>query len=78
MADNGRGMSEGDQETMYKLFRRCGRPDTDGLGIGLTYTRTLIERLNGHIDCESTPGTGTTFTVRIPMEVCQPMREEAA
>jgi signal transduction histidine kinase len=38
----------------------------DGLGFGLWWVKTFIERQGGTIACSSTPGSGTTFTVRLP------------
>jgi GAF domain-containing protein len=38
----------------------------DGLGFGLWWVRTFIERQGGTIVCDSRPGAGSTFTVRLP------------
>ena len=40
-----------------------------GSGIGLTVSRRLIERLHGSIDVSSEKGKGTTFEIRIPVDV---------
>lgn len=37
-----------------------------GIGIGLAYTKTLVEFLGGNISVESKPGTGSTFSVSLP------------
>ncbi len=39
-----------------------------GAGIGLWLSRLLVERAGGHIDVSSVLGTGSTFTVRLPLE----------
>jgi signal transduction histidine kinase len=46
-------------------FRRLGRLDTKGEGIGLTFAQTLAHRHGGYISCESKPGVGTMFTVHL-------------
>lgn len=75
--DNGRGIEPQDLNKVFELFRRCGRPDTKGEGVGLTYSKTLVTRMGGSIWCESTVGEGTTFSVNIPIENCKPVSEAA-
>ena len=41
--------------------------DQAGRGVGLDVVKRVIENLNGHIDVESTPGVGTTFTLHLPL-----------
>lgn len=38
-----------------------------GMGLGLTITRQVIKQHGGTLDVDSTPGTGTTFTIRLPL-----------
>ncbi|MBF0629998.1 MAG: sensor histidine kinase [Magnetococcales bacterium] len=64
--DNGRGIAQEDIERIFVMFQRVGRQDTVGDGIGLACVRTLVRRLEGHIDCESTLGSGTVFKVTLP------------
>jgi signal transduction histidine kinase len=44
------------------------KPVGEGTGLGLSISYGIIERHGGTIDVESTVGSGTTFTIRIPTE----------
>lgn len=61
--DNGRGIAEQDMPKIFAPFRRAGRQDVRGEGMGLAYAQTLAHRHGGQILCESQLGEGTTFTV---------------
>ena len=63
--DNGRGIAPEDMPKVFAPFRRAGKQDVKGEGMGLAYVRTLVHRLGGEIRCESQPGVGTTFTFTI-------------
>ena len=65
VCDNGRGIAEDDIPRVFELFRRVGRQNTQGEGMGLAYVQTLVRRHGGDITCQSTPGTGTTFSFTI-------------
>lgn len=68
--DNGRGIAEKDTQKVFELFRRVGKQDVPGEGMGLTYVKTLVRRLGGRIWCESEPGVGTTFSFTVPQRPC--------
>ena len=63
--DNGRGIAESDVPKVFALFRRAGRQDVPGEGMGLTYVQALVRRHGGKIWCDSELGKGTTFTFTI-------------
>jgi signal transduction histidine kinase len=63
--DNGRGVAADDMEKVFAPFRRAGKQDTPGEGMGMAYVQTLVRRLGGRIWCESEIGKGTTFTFTI-------------
>ena len=69
--DNGRGIAADDLSKVFELFRRVGRQDTQGEGMGLTYVQTLVRRHGGEIWCKSTLGVGTTFTFTLSHELAQ-------
>jgi signal transduction histidine kinase len=50
-----------------------------GTGQGLSIARSvIIDRHHGEITFQSTPGVGTTFNIRIPIDPVQPARKAAA
>ena len=63
--DNGRGIATDDIPKIFEPFRRVGRQDVPGEGMGLAYVRMLVRRHGGEIQCHSTLGVGTTFTFTI-------------
>jgi signal transduction histidine kinase len=68
--DNGRGIANDDMPKVFAPFRRAGRQDVKGEGMGLAYVQALVRRHGGQIRCESELGVGTTFTftLRNPVE----------
>lgn len=68
VSDEGAGIPE---EHLPKIFAKFGRLDnplvrqTEGTGLGLYITRSLVIALGGEIEVTSKPGR-TTFTVRLP------------
>ena len=61
--DNGAGM---DQEQVAHLFEPYRTTKERGTGLGLMVSARIVRDHGGTIAVESTPGTGTTFTVRLP------------
>lgn len=64
--DNGRGVSERDHERIFELFRRAGKQDQPGEGLGLAFVRNSVRRLGGAITLESALGQGSTFHLKFP------------
>ncbi|MDZ7271560.1 MAG: ATP-binding protein [candidate division KSB1 bacterium] len=68
-ADNGCGIAP---EELPKIFdqgyrgRRFARLHPSGAGLGLSLARHIVHAHGGHINVESAPGRGTTFTVVFP------------
>jgi signal transduction histidine kinase len=65
--DNGRGIDPRDHGRIFELFRRSGRQDRPGEGIGLAHVRALARRLGGDVECRSAPGLGSTFRVTLAL-----------
>jgi signal transduction histidine kinase/CheY-like chemotaxis protein len=72
VSDTGIGMNK---EQMAKLFRAFQQADSSttrkfgGTGLGLAISRHFCQLMNGDITVSSVPLKGTTFTMRIPVEV---------
>src|SRR5690606_41487837 len=66
IADNGRGVAPRDHERIFELFRRSGRQDRAGEGLGLAFVRNSGRRLGGTIEVESELGIGSTFRLKFP------------
>jgi len=67
VADNGIGIDTKFSERVFLLFQRLHDRETyDGIGVGLTLSRKIIERHGGRIWYESQPGKGTTFFFTLP------------
>ena len=67
-SDNGKGITQEHLEKIFDPFFTTRR-GKGGSGIGLNVVYKLVtQKLHGHIECESTPGVGTVFTIQIPLE----------
>ena len=70
--DNGIGMSDEFQKTMYTSFTRAQDSRINkiqGTGLGLTITKQLVDLMGGTIQCQSRVGQGTVFTVWLDVDV---------
>ncbi len=74
--DNGRGIAADDIPRAFAPFRRVGRQDVPGEGMGLPYVHTLVRRHGGRIWCKSELGQGTTFTFTIPNRIEEDLEGE--
>lgn len=63
-SDNGIGFSDHHAPKIFQLFQKL-HPN-DGLGIGLSYCKKIIELYNGTITVQSKVNVGTTFTIMLP------------
>lgn len=65
--DNGRGISEEHKKNIFNLFDQGASGPQDGLGIGLTLVKSLLEMHGGTILAESEgPGKGSEFIMELP------------
>jgi len=69
VADTGPGIEPGQQALVFDRFYRATDNAQDGAGIGLAVVVDLVNTHHGHIDLDSNPGRGSTFTVTVPLLV---------
>jgi two-component system sensor histidine kinase BaeS len=67
--DNGAGIAANEQEKVFEPFYRGnqGRRIKQGMGLGLSIARDIVEAHGGWISLESQPGKGALFTIHLPL-----------
>ena len=65
IADTGKGMSP---DVIANIFNPYFTTRPSGTGLGLAIVHRVVEGHGGEIKVESQPGTGTTFTILLPLE----------
>ncbi len=66
VSDTGRGIAPG---SLGKIFDPYFTTKKTGTGLGLAIVHKIVEAHQGNIKAESTPGGGSTFTIRIPCRI---------
>jgi two-component system OmpR family sensor kinase len=67
VSDTGVGISEEQLPLIFERFYRADPSRSEGgAGLGLSIARQIAEAHGGQIGAESTPGTGSTFTLLLP------------
>ena len=71
VADRGPGLDAEDAARVFERFYRADPSrarDRGGTGLGLAVVAALIEAHGGRVELDTTPGSGATFRVRLPVE----------
>ncbi len=72
--DTGTGIAKKEIEKIFEVFYQADNAPSGkqaGYGIGLSLTKKLVELHKGSIRVESEPDHGATFTIIIPISICQ-------
>jgi signal transduction histidine kinase len=68
--DHGRGIPPEEHERIFERFYRCGselRRETQGVGIGLSIVKHIVEAHGGRVLVRSAVGEGSRFSMELPM-----------
>lgn len=69
VSDTGRGMSQADCQRIFNAFTRLPNGQgKEGVGLGLSITREVVQMLGGTITVTSEEGKGSCFTVSLPIK----------
>jgi signal transduction histidine kinase len=71
VSDCGPGIPKAEQEKIFERFYRLGselRRETQGIGIGLSIVKHIVEAHGGRVTVESEPGQGSRFTISLPAQ----------
>ncbi len=67
ITDTGKGINNNDLSQLFTPFNRLDiKHNVNGVGIGLSLSKRMIEVMNGEIGVESKPGKGSTFWITVP------------
>lgn len=70
--DSGQGMKPDDVAALFEEYRRFNNEEnqgTEGTGLGMSITKSLVQLMNGDIDVQSEYGVGSTFTIRLQQKL---------
>ncbi|MEC4176153.1 ATP-binding protein [Adlercreutzia sp. R21] len=75
VSDTGCGMTPEFLDRIFLPFERDGlgyANKTEGTGLGMTITKSLVDLMGGEIQVESVVGRGSTFTITLPLRLASP------
>jgi len=77
VTDTGKGLTPEQQNHLFKAFERLGEEasNTEGTGIGLVITKSIVELMGGNIGFDSQIDVGSTFWIELPQHMSQRVSE---
>ncbi|MGF6491177.1 CHASE2 domain-containing protein [Pseudomonas frederiksbergensis] len=68
IVDQGRGIAVEELPELFSQYRRfTSAQGSDGLGLGLSMVKAVVDRHGGRISCRSVVGQGSTFSIQLPL-----------
>lgn len=68
VVDQGKGIDAEELPDLFIQYRRFSSAHgVDGIGLGLSMVKAVVDRHGGQIECRSAVGKGTTFSLRFPL-----------
>lgn len=75
--DNGIGIPPDKQAAIFDMFHRLhSRKEYEGTGLGLSICRRIMDLHGGSIEVRSQPGSGSCFTILLPLNIASPAERE--
>lgn len=81
VSDTGVGIKPEHHKRIFERFQQTGERfahEQGGSGLGLAYTKELVEMMGGHITLSSSPGQGSTFCIYLPAALGEPDQVSSA
>jgi signal transduction histidine kinase len=68
LIDQGKGIAAEELPELFSQYRRFSSAQgIDGVGLGLSMVKAVVDRHGGRIECQSEVGRGTTFRLQFPL-----------
>ncbi len=67
--DNGRGISERNQDKIFNMFQKFDTEGKSSTGIGLAIVKKIVELYQGKVSLQSEVGKGSIFTFHLPKDL---------
>ena len=70
--DTGIGIGEEFKKHIFEPFtqeHKSARPHDNGVGLGMSMVKQLVDQMKGHIEVESQIGSGSMFRITLPMQI---------
>lgn len=75
--DNGRGLTQAEQQRLFIPFSRLNQAKIEGHGLGLSVVHRIVEKLGGEVSVVSGLGKGSEFSFTLPSHIAHEARARA-